>query len=65
MLATSELIAAYERTDLPKTGISFEAAVLSPMFKRCLERIATASQHIKQPPLPKHQTAVHWQDFKG
>lgn len=55
---------AYERTALQREGISFDAAIANPMFKRCLERIAELNEHIKQPPLPRHATAHQWQQFK-
>ena len=64
MQPTPDLQAAYQRTDLQREGISFDAAMLSPMLTKCLQRIAQASQPINQPPMPKHRTKVQWQAYK-
>ena len=57
------LVNAYRRTQLARHGISFDAAMAQPMFKNCLSRIAEA---IEKPhvPLPKHNCANNWQQFK-
>jgi hypothetical protein len=64
MPAANPLQAAYDRTALQREGISFEAAIADPMFKKCLQRIAQASEHIKQPPLPRRQVKQAWLPYK-
>lgn len=64
MQTTDQLQAAYQRTGLQREGITFDAAIADPMFKKCLQNLAKLAEQIKQPPLPKHKTAAHWQPFK-
>lgn len=63
MQTANSLQTAYDRTQLARHGISFDAALASPMFKTCLTHIAEA---IEKPyvPLPMHACANNWQQFK-
>lgn len=63
MPETNSLLNAYNRAQLARHGISFDAAMAQPMFKTCLTHIAQA---IENPyvPLPKHVCANQWQQFK-
>ncbi len=64
MPTTAQLKTAYQRTALQREGISFDAAMQSPMFKTCLTHVAEALDSIKQPPLPKHHCQPKWQPYK-
>lgn len=64
MSAANPLLDAYKRTGLQREGISFDKAMETPMFKRCLQHIADAINTIHQPPLPRKIVEPQWQQFK-
>ncbi len=61
MQTVDPLQAAYQRTGLQREGISFDAAMATPMFKNCLQHIADAINTIHTPPLPRHNVQPKWQ----